>query len=34
MSAEQVADAILFAIGQPPEVHVSEVLMRPANSPM
>ena len=34
MSAEQIADAILFAIGQPPEVHISEVLMRPANSPM
>jgi clavulanate-9-aldehyde reducatase len=34
MSAEQVADAILFAIGQPPEVTISEVLMRPANSPM
>jgi NADP-dependent 3-hydroxy acid dehydrogenase YdfG len=34
MSSEQVADAILFAIGQPPGVTISEVLMRPANSPM
>jgi len=34
MSAEQVADAILFALGQPPGVTISEVLMRPANSPM
>jgi len=34
MTAEQVADAILFAIGQPPGVTISEVLMRPANSPM
>jgi len=34
MSAEQIADTILFAIGQPREVHISEVLMRPANSPM
>ena len=34
MTSEQVADAILFAIGQPPGVTISEVLMRPANSPM
>jgi NADP-dependent 3-hydroxy acid dehydrogenase YdfG len=34
MTSAQVADAILFAIGQPPGVTISEVLMRPANSPM
>ena len=34
MTAEQVAYAILFAIGQPPGVTISEVLMRPADSPM
>jgi clavulanate-9-aldehyde reducatase len=34
LTAEQVADAILFAIGQPPQVTISEVMMRPANSPM
>jgi NADP-dependent 3-hydroxy acid dehydrogenase YdfG len=34
MTAGQVADAILFAIAQPPGVTISEVLMRPANSPM
>ncbi len=34
MTSEQIADTILFAIGQPPEVVISEVLMRPANSPM
>jgi NADP-dependent 3-hydroxy acid dehydrogenase YdfG len=34
LTAEQVADAILYAIGRPPGVTISEVLMRPANSPM
>ena len=34
MTSEQVADTILFAIGQPPGVTISEVLLRPANSPM
>ena len=30
MSAEDIADAILYAIGQPPNVSVNEVLMRPS----
>jgi NADP-dependent 3-hydroxy acid dehydrogenase YdfG len=34
MTSAQVAEAILFAIAQPPGVTISEVLMRPANSPM
>jgi len=34
MAADEVAGAILYAMGRPPGVHISEVLMRPANSPM
>ena len=34
MSAEQVADAILYAVSRPPEVSISEVLLRPSNQPM
>jgi NADP-dependent 3-hydroxy acid dehydrogenase YdfG len=34
MAAADVADAILYAIGRPPGVTISEVMMRPANSPM
>jgi clavulanate-9-aldehyde reductase len=34
MGADEVAEAILYAIGRPPGVHISELLMRPANSPM
>ncbi len=31
MQAEDIADAILFAIGRPPHVDVNEVLVRPTN---
>jgi NADP-dependent 3-hydroxy acid dehydrogenase YdfG len=34
MTAAEVAEAILYAIGRPPGVTISELLMRPANSPM
>jgi clavulanate-9-aldehyde reductase len=30
LSAEDIADAVLFAIGQPPNVSVNEVLVRPS----
>jgi NADP-dependent 3-hydroxy acid dehydrogenase YdfG len=34
ISAEQVAETILYALGRPRGLTISEVLMRPANSPM
>ena len=34
LSADHVADAILYAVGQPPGVSVNEILLRPSNQPM
>jgi NADP-dependent 3-hydroxy acid dehydrogenase YdfG len=34
LSADQVADAILYAVSRPPEVSINEVLLRPSNQPM
>jgi NADP-dependent 3-hydroxy acid dehydrogenase YdfG len=34
LAAEDIANAIVYAVGQPPNVDVSEMLIRPANSPM
>jgi NADP-dependent 3-hydroxy acid dehydrogenase YdfG len=34
LTAQEVADAIIWAMTQPPNVSVSEVLVRPARSPM
>jgi NADP-dependent 3-hydroxy acid dehydrogenase YdfG len=34
LKAEEIADAILYALTQPPNVSVSELLVRPASSPM
>ena len=33
-TAEEIADAIVYALTRPPNVSVSEVLVRPAQSPM
>jgi NADP-dependent 3-hydroxy acid dehydrogenase YdfG len=34
MAAEEVGEVIVHALGQPRNVTLSEILMRPANSPM
>lgn len=34
LEAQDIADAVLYAVGQPPNVSVSEVLIRPSASPM
>ena len=34
LSADHVADAILYAVGQPPGVSINEILLRPSNQPM
>jgi NADP-dependent 3-hydroxy acid dehydrogenase YdfG len=34
LTPEQVADAVLYAVAQPPNVSVSELLIRPSASPM
>jgi NADP-dependent 3-hydroxy acid dehydrogenase YdfG len=34
LSAEHVADAILYAVGQPQGVSINEILLRPSNQPM
>jgi NADP-dependent 3-hydroxy acid dehydrogenase YdfG len=34
LSSDEVADAIVWAVAQPPNVSVSEVLVRPAVSPL
>jgi len=34
LSAEDIASAVVFTLGQPRNVHISELLVRPARSPM
>ena len=34
LSADHVADAILYAVGQPQGVSINEILLRPSNQPM
>ena len=34
LTPEHIADAVLYAIGQPPGVSVNEILLRPSNQPM
>ncbi|HEU4703077.1 MAG TPA: oxidoreductase, partial [Conexibacter sp.] len=33
LQAQDVANAIVFALGQPPHVSVNELLVRPSNQP-
>ena len=34
LSADDVARAILYAVGQPTGVSINEILLRPSNQPM
>jgi clavulanate-9-aldehyde reducatase len=34
LGADDIARAVVFTLGQPPNVHISELLVRPARSPM
>jgi clavulanate-9-aldehyde reductase len=34
LAADDIASAVVFALGQPRNVHISEMLVRPARSPM
>jgi NADP-dependent 3-hydroxy acid dehydrogenase YdfG len=34
LGADDIARAVVFTLTQPPNVHISEMLVRPARSPM